>query len=182
MAGNWGAGHKLAIFIADAAKYKAAAIAALQGQSSFDDLGVLDNSALSAARAFASPLEEKARKFDAATASSAATDKLKIEHTELLGRRTLNGSTATVLSRRGDIVRYHKLRQCKDECDTTQISRKNSEFREKYLTPKFGERIGKEIEYLGLGYLPVKIDTKTERGSSYIGVTLNMIVSARCGY
>ena len=170
---------KLAVFIADAAKHKTAAIAALQGQSSFDGVGVLDNSALSAARAFASPLEEKARKFDAATASSAATNKLKIEHTELLGRRTLNGSTATVLSRRCDIVTYHKLRQCKDECDTTQISRKNSEFREKYLTPKFGKQIGKEIEYLGLGYLPVKIDTKTERGSSYIGVTLNKIVSAR---
>ena len=76
-------------------------------------------------------------------------------------------------------MKYHKLRQCKDKCDTTQISKRNSEFREKYLTPEFGKQIGKEIEYLGLAYLPVKIDTKTEKGSSFIGVTLNKIATAR---
>lgn len=170
---------KLALFIGDAAKHKEAVVAALNGESLFDAVGALDNSALSAARDFASPLEEKAQKFDEATVSSAATDKLKIEHTELLGRRQLNGSAATVLSRRCDIVTYQKLRRCKDQCETTQISRRNSEFREKYLTPEFGKQIRKEIEYLGLAYLPVKIDTKTEKGSSYIGVTLNKIANAR---
>lgn len=170
---------KLAAFIGDAAKQKEALVAGLKGQSPFDAVGPLDNSALSAARDFASPLEEKARQFDEATASTSATDSLKAEHTELRGRRQLNGSTTAVLSRRSDIVRYKKLRNCKNECDTTQISRKNSEFREKYLTPEFGKQIRDEIEYLGLAYLPVKVDTKTEKGSSYIGVTLAKIATAR---
>lgn len=169
----------LAIFIADAADHKKAIIATLRAESPFEALGDLNHSALDDARNFASPLELRAKEFDTVTVSSAATDKLKREHAELLGRRQLHAATATILSRRRDILTYHKLGRCKGQCDTTQISRKNSELREKYLTPDFAKQIFKEIDYLGLAYLPVKIDTKTEKGTSYIGVTLDKIATAR---
>jgi energy-coupling factor transporter ATP-binding protein EcfA2 len=169
----------LSLFIQAAAKQKEAVVAALNGESSFDAASTLSSGALSAARDFAVVLDDTAKKFDEAAVSGAATEKLKSEHTELLARQKLNGSIATVLSRRIDIATFHKLQQCKDQCDTTQISRRNSEFREKYLTPEFADQIRKEIEFLGLGYLPVKIDAKTEKGTSYIGVTLSKIVNAR---
>ena len=84
---------KLAVFIVDAATHKMTLLAALNGEASFDAVSALDSSAIIAANDFATPLEAKARQFDEATVNTAATDKLKIEHNELQGRRQLNAST-----------------------------------------------------------------------------------------
>ena len=170
---------KLAVFLVDAARHKQIIVAILKAESAFEDLGPFDNTGLGAARDFASRLEVMAKAFDEATVNSAATDTLNLEHAELLGRRQLNVAATTISARLSALVTYYKLRRCKEQCDTTQISRKNSEFREKHLTPEFGKQISREIEYLGLGYLPVKVDAKTEKGTSYIGVALDKIASAR---
>ena len=100
---------KLASFLADAVVLKRAILTALKAESKFETPSTLDTSPLAAASEFASALELKAKEFDKATASNATTAALKQEHSELLGRRQLNASSQTILSRLRDIVTHHGL-------------------------------------------------------------------------
>jgi hypothetical protein len=64
-------------------------------------------------------------------------------------------------------------KSCKAQCDTTAISKKGTELRETYLTSDFRNKIAAEIKFLGLDYLPVKVEGRTDRGVGYIGVALS---------
>ena len=170
---------KLASFLTEVTQHKTSLIAALNGQLSFASIGVLDNSALRAASDFGSALEDKAKEFDKADVNTEATSQLNAEHGELLGRQQLKGSLESALLRRTQLVTYDKLRLCKEKCDTTQISRKNSDLREKYLTADFATEIDREITFLGLEYLPFRVQGHTEKGTGYIGVGLHKVLNAR---
>ena len=170
---------KLGHFVDEAKSCRDRAIECLKGAIPFDNLGALDRSSMGAAIEFSATLERRANVFDQAVVGTDQTDRLKAEHTELLGRQRLNTCVEIAKSRRYDLVKLHRLRQCKDQCDTTQISRKNTEFRRKYLTADFAARIKDEIKFLNLDYLPLKVEDKTEKGTSYIGVGLNSISTAR---
>jgi hypothetical protein len=47
--------------------------------------------------------------------------------------------------------------------------------RNKYLTADFAKRVNSEIQGLGLDYLPVRVEGKTDHGASMIGVTLDKL-------
>jgi DNA repair exonuclease SbcCD ATPase subunit len=170
---------RLAKFITEASTYKAVVISALNGQVAFESLGAWDDAPIRMALEYSAGLDDKAKQFDQAVADTATTNKLKMKHTELLGRRQLHGAIATVLARRADLGKYRQLNRCKEQCETYNISRKNTEFREKYLTVAFETALKEQVKRLGLGYLPIKIDAKTERGTSYLGVGLNKAVNVR---
>jgi energy-coupling factor transporter ATP-binding protein EcfA2 len=172
-------GAQLSQFVAEALVLKKKVTEALSGQAPFEDLASLKQTTLQAASNYSDNLKAKAEAFDRATADSVATNRLRTEQTELLGRQRLHGALPTVLSRRAALIKFHKLNRCKDECDTYQISRKNTEFRETYLTVEFEMAVKKEIVLLGLSYLPTKVDAKTEKGTSYIGIGLNKHGNAR---
>jgi energy-coupling factor transporter ATP-binding protein EcfA2 len=152
---------------------------ALKGESSFKDLRGLGLGALNDAVVLATGFEDKAKEFDKAVVDTTATKALQTEHTQSLGRRQLSSSVATFLSRRSEIERYQKLCRCKNQCDTDLISRKNSEFRRKYQAADFVRKINAEIKFLGLEYLPIKVDSRTEKGTSYIGVALSQMLNVK---
>ena len=170
---------KLASFLTEAAQYKINLIAAINSQRSFDSIGLLDNGALHTASDFGAALDEKAKEFDKAVANTETTSQLKAEHCELLGRQQLKGSLESALLCRFQLFKYKKLRRCKQQCDTTQISRKNSYLRKQYLTADFETRIDREIRFLGLEYLPLRIQGHTEKGTGYIGVGLDKVLNVR---
>jgi energy-coupling factor transporter ATP-binding protein EcfA2 len=152
---------------------------ALDAQSSFPIVSNVDPTALENIRAFAKNLDERAAAFDAAVGDNSVVAKLKSDHLELVARQRLCDSRALLLERRDTLDRYQKLRRCKEECDTSKISRRNSEFREKYLTAQFEKDLRSEITKLGLNYLPLKVEAKTERGTSLMGVGLETPISVR---
>jgi energy-coupling factor transporter ATP-binding protein EcfA2 len=169
----------LIAFVAAATECKARLTEALNGKCSFDGVSPLDIGLIQQVQDFAKYIESKATGFDNVAVDSEATNQLRAEHTQLLGRQRLNGCLATVLSRAAELRKLHDLRRCREQCDTTQISRKNSEFREAHLTTDFSNKIKWETRFLGLEYLPIKIDAKTEKGTSYLGVGLTKEVNAR---
>jgi len=166
-------------FISELSSLLTAVMAALKGNGSLAAVNGLDSGTIDLAKTYAEALEQKAKAFDEATVDTAATSALKKQHTDLLGRQQLSRSLETVLSRRAELEKHDRLQKCKSQCDTYQISRKNSEFRDKYLTVDFETELKKQVKLLGLGYLPIKVDAKTERGTSYVGVGLNKITNAR---
>jgi energy-coupling factor transporter ATP-binding protein EcfA2 len=170
---------RLAQFVSEASALRINCIAAMKGQLSFEDLAGLDATAIIASQGYAVSLDHKAKSFDEITQGTAVTTDLRKRHTALLARQQLNTSVATVLSRRAELEKYHALQDCKGQCDTYQISRKNTDFREKYLTVDFESEVRKQVKLFGLGYLPIKIDSKTEKGTSYVGVGLSKIVNTR---
>jgi energy-coupling factor transporter ATP-binding protein EcfA2 len=139
----------------------------------------VDAAAMSSIARYASELENRAKEFDLATVDTEAISKLRSEHKELLSRRQLSASLAAVLWRRAEVEKLDKLRRCRQSCDTTQISKKNSEFREKYLTAGFEKALREEVNRFGLTHLPIRIDARSERGSSYVGVALKKFAPVR---
>jgi hypothetical protein len=71
-------------FISAAARHKDATLAALNGKSSLEGVGVLDQRAVDTAQQFATGLEEKAVILDKAVVDTDMTAKLQSEHRELL--------------------------------------------------------------------------------------------------
>ena len=172
-------GAGLAEFASRASAARETAIKALRGHIDFAEVQELNHGPIDAAQEYATNLELKAKALDAATVDTTVTSDLKRKHTELLARQQLNAALPTVLARRAEIDKFHRLHKCKEHCDTYQISRKNSEFRDRYLTADFETEVKAQVKLLGLGYLPIKIDAKTERGTSYVGVGLNKMVNVR---
>lgn len=170
---------ELAQFISRSSALLPALAESLKGGTPFEATAALDSKAIDSAKEFANALERKAKTFDESAADIVATTELKKRHTELLGRQQLNLSLATVVSRHHELEKYDRLLKCKGQCDTYQISRKNSEFRDKYLTADFERELKEQVRLLGLDYLPIKLDAKTEKGASFVGVGLNTVTNAR---
>jgi energy-coupling factor transporter ATP-binding protein EcfA2 len=111
--------------------------------------------------------------LDAKTKDHSALKALKEQHAELLDQKNCASNVAIFLSRRSDLCDLASWKNCKAQCDTTAISRKGTELRETYLTNDFRNRIAAEIKFLGLDYLPVKVEGRTDKGVGYIGVALS---------
>jgi energy-coupling factor transporter ATP-binding protein EcfA2 len=111
--------------------------------------------------------------LDAKTKDDSALKALKEQHAELLDQKNCASNVAIFLSRRGDLCSLASWKSCKTQCDTTAISRKGTELRETYLTNDFRNKIAAEIKFLGLDYLPVKVEGRTDKGVGYIGVALS---------
>ncbi len=91
---------------------------------------------------------------------------------ELQDRKTISSSRALLQARREDLERLKKLEGCFRATDSTAISRKNTELREKYLTEELRSRWMTEISGLGLDHVPLRVQPRSEIGASYVGVKL----------
>ncbi len=130
---------------------------------------------LDAARA---RLEVKAASHDAMK-SPEARKQLEAKVKNNRARKTLSVSLPALLKRREDLDLLSRVVACRSACDTTAISRKNTELRKQHLTTGFENRLSREIQHLELGYLPFKIHDRSDHGASYIGVGLEAAVKVR---
>jgi ABC-type polar amino acid transport system ATPase subunit len=99
--------------------------------------------------------------------------------TALRAQKVLAAFQPALLARRDDLDTLSRLDACRRACDTMAISRKSSELRKKYLTKQFEERLFGEIRDLDLGGLPFRIQDKSERGASYLGIGLETVTKIR---
>lgn len=71
------------------------------------------------------------------------------------------------------------LRRCRAACDTTAISRRNSDLRDRYLTAEFESNFREELTRLGLENLAVRPAGRTERGENLISIALDSAMRVR---
>ena len=154
---------------------KIATLSLLENGTSNENYAGVSRESIDKLESASSRLEEQIQQLDAASKDTAALTILKAEHVVLLDRKAF-ASFKTVLQSRLENLRYIlTLRKCRAACDTRIISIKSSAMREKYLTADFTEKVALEIENLGLDYLPVRVEGRTDRGASMIGVTLDKL-------
>ncbi|WP_074653417.1 AAA family ATPase [Terriglobus roseus] len=104
---------------------------------------------------------------------SDALIELSNEHSEILDRKVCAEALPGLKERLRILRKIRDLRKCKSQCATTAISRKSSALRDAHLTEDFASHLKKEIEFLGLGYLPIKVEGRSAKGASYIGAALS---------
>jgi energy-coupling factor transporter ATP-binding protein EcfA2 len=97
----------------------------------------------------------------------------------LRAQKIVSAFTPAMLARRDDLDTLSRIEACRRACDTTAISRKNSELRKRYLTKEFEERLFTEIRDLDIGDLPFRIQDRSERGASYLGIGLDSVTKVR---
>jgi len=94
---------------------------------------------------------------------------------DLLACKQLSENIETILIRLQQLTTLSKLKRCKAACDTTAISKKNSELRRLFITQEFEERLNKEVKEFRLEHLPFKIHDRSDRGVSFLGVDLDIV-------
>ena len=157
------------------AALKAEFIRCLKGEVEYQKLPLIQGNVIVEIDAALAELRNEKKSFDDQTKDTTALDALKKRHTELLDRKSCASNLAIFLTRRQDLCNLERWKRCRAECDTTAISRKSSALRDAYLTKDFQNRVLDEVKNLGLDYLPLKVEGRTERGVGYIGVALSKI-------
>jgi energy-coupling factor transporter ATP-binding protein EcfA2 len=145
----------------------------LQGKIERAEVPAADPSVIADVDLVLMEIDAEIQALDEKTKDDSALKALKEQHTELLDQKNCASNVALFLSRRNDLCALASWKNCKAQCDTTAISRMGTELRETYLTNDFRSRIAAEIKYLGLDYLPVKVEGRTDKGVGYIGVALS---------
>ena len=152
---------------------KARLLECLSGQAEFSSIAQTDATALSRLSAISASLAAESDALSKEVQDSTALAKLKEDHSELLDQKNFHDNKAIFHERLSDLGFSEALKRCKAQCGTDGISRKNSQLREAYLTSDFEHRVKKEVKFIGLDYLPITIQSKTEKGVGYMGVALN---------
>jgi energy-coupling factor transporter ATP-binding protein EcfA2 len=145
----------------------------LKGDAAIEGLPTVDQSLASEVDEVLVSLNAEMNAFDEQTKDTSKLRDLKNKHTELLDRKNCASNQAIFLARRADLCSLESWKKCKTQCDTTAISRKSTGLRETYLTEDFRKRVMAEVKMLGLDYLPLKVEGRTDRGVGYIGVALS---------
>jgi hypothetical protein len=145
----------------------------LKREVAFDQLPAVYPGVLEEMDTALSLLATEKQTFDDLTKDTAALTALKKKQSELIDRHNCAGNIAIFLAHRTTLVTLNAWERGKTECDTTAISRKNTQLREAYLTQGFQRSVTNEVKNLGLDYLPLRVEGKTERGVGYIGVALS---------
>jgi len=120
-------------------------------------------------------LATQQRRLEDASARAA----LQREVDELRARHALSVNLAPALKRLELLQRIRNLAVARQVCDTSAVSRKNSELRSAFLTADYEARLRREFGQLGLGHLPLKLSARTQAGHSYVSIVLDTPVSAR---
>lgn len=95
---------------------------------------------------------------------------LEREKSELIARKQLSESIATIIQRGDDLRELAQLQQCKSACDTTSISKRNSEMRTTFYTEEFQRRLVHELETFGLQEINFRVDARSAGGANLIDV------------
>ena len=145
----------------------------LEGEVAFDQLPVVSPGVLQEMDSALSSLAAEKKTFDDLTKDTTAIAALKKKLSELIDRQNCAGNIAIFLAHRTTLIALNAWERSKSECDTAAISRKNTQLRDTYLTQGFQRSVMDEVKNLGLDYLPLRVEGKTERGVGYIGVALS---------
>ena len=142
----------------------------------FADLPAFDLQSLSRAGEL---LEEEARGYDRTVQDRSQRINYEQQLAELEARKLLNSELPRVLDRLKLVEKLRKLKNCKNACDTTAVSRKASILRDEHVTGDFQQRLSAEVDQLGVSYLPLKVAGKSERGASFVGIALDQTAGVR---
>ena len=145
----------------------------LDGEVAVESLPTADQFLMEEVDTVLGSLSAEMSAFDQQTKDTSALTELKNKHAELLDRKSCSSNQAIFLARRADLLSLESWCKCKSQCDTTMISRKSTTLRETYLTEDFRKRVLAEVKTLGLDYLPLMVEGRTDRGVGYIGVALS---------
>jgi energy-coupling factor transporter ATP-binding protein EcfA2 len=137
------------------------------------------SSILASVAACIAGLDVRASQLQSIQEDRSQLQSLQKEHDELAGKKVLHDNLVSLHKRRQCIERYRLLLGCKKACDTTALSVKGNALKNKYITEDFKKRMTDEAKGLGLDYLPLKVESRTEKGASLIGVALNKAGSDR---
>jgi hypothetical protein len=145
-----------------------------QELKSFEDLPVLRPSP---ERKLASAIERLDRLIQRHEQSQKPEQRKILEQRkeELLVCKKLSENIRIILQRHRQLTTLAKLKQCRAACDTTAISRKNSELRRLFITQEFEDRLNDEVREFRLQHLPFKIHERSDRGVSFFGVNLDTV-------
>lgn len=91
---------------------------------------------------------------------------LTSRHAVLTDKKKLSSLMDTVLTRRANLEKYHRLGLCIDQVDTRATSNFVRQRRQELVTPALRGAIETEIRELNLTHLPLVFDESTERGTS----------------
>jgi energy-coupling factor transporter ATP-binding protein EcfA2 len=127
----------------------------------------------------ADKLEADAVKYEGMLKDSSLSMQLRSELEELKAKKILSENLALLIQVRDAMDKLQKLDSCRRACDTRQVSLMNSQLRDKYLTIGFENKLKEEVAGFQLGYIPLKVRAKTDRGSSFIGIALNKSGTAK---
>ena len=131
----------------------------------------LPKSPVTKLESIAEKLELQAKAYEK-TKDSEERKGLESKYNELEARKKLSDNIDLVITKLAGLFYYHGLMMCKKGCETSSISRKNTELRRQYITKDFEKKLMEEIQQFGLSYLPLKVEEHTDYGASYIGVGL----------
>jgi energy-coupling factor transporter ATP-binding protein EcfA2 len=145
----------------------------LSGKIEFPSLSEPDITLLADLKATSSSLSDENSSLNQQVQDSSTLTKLVEEHAELLDQKSCHGNQIIYQARLSDLKTSDALKHCKAQCGTDEISRKNTQLRETYLTSDFEKRVKEEVKFIGLDYLPITVQGKTEKGVGYMGVALN---------
>lgn len=134
-------------------------------------LGTVENSI--------SELDAEIAQFQGMVEDKSQIEALQRDRDELMGRKALHENLATLLERCLQVEKQDRLQACRKSCDTTALSKTANALKNKYITDDFKKRMVDEAARLGLDYLPLKVESRTEKGASLIGVALNKAGSER---
>lgn len=91
---------------------------------------------------------------------------------ELATRRALFQQLPSATKRLELLERLRTLAVARRACDTSAVSRKNSDLRKGFLTSDFESRLRDEFASLGLDHLPLKLSSRSQAGHSLVSVAL----------
>ena len=150
----------------------------IDGQGAGEPLAPLTGSVAASAEARAATLDSEAAAIDASVDD---TQRRVVEGRarDLSAREALAAHLDDLLDRREHADRLRGLRRARSDCDTTSMSRYATELRRQFVTRDYADRLRTEAAAVGLGYLPLRIDDRTEHGVSYIRVALDAPASPR---
>jgi energy-coupling factor transporter ATP-binding protein EcfA2 len=137
----------------------------------WESIPVLSDSSTAQLEATGIRLIDKAADYER-KGNVAVRSELDARVTELRARKILATSAPALLARRDDLDTLSRLNLCLIACDTTAISRKNSDLRKQYLTKDFRDRLEDEILEFDLSHIPFKIQERSDRGASFLGIGL----------
>lgn len=90
-------------------------------------------------------------------------------------RKALTEDLEKVLEQLDRARRYRRLDQCYDACGTMAISRRNTKLRREHLTGELQGSLEAELARLDLAEFPLKVQDRTDKGASEIGVRLETV-------
>ena len=105
-------------------------------------------------------------------ADASTRDTIQREQDELVARRSLSQQSTAASQRLDLLVRLGAIAVARRACDTTTVSRKNSELRRAFVTAEYENRLRQEFSSLGLDQLPLRLTTRTQSGHSLVSVAL----------